>query len=251
MTPPAPPFAPVRRQSLADDLALRIQGMIEAEGYAPGDRLPTIATMAERFGVGHPTLREALKKLETLGAVTVRHGSGVYIGSRPNSLFVSNTVLAGAPSRKTLLDLVEARIPIELATVALAARHASEDDLERMGNLLDRAEAHLNDDAVLSTTNMAFHETIALATGNGVLHQLLHVLSNVFQEEQRAIIDIHGSRRRDHDEHRGIFEAIRQRDEALADARMRAHLEGVREVLLRWDGRVPSATPASQTMPLS
>ena len=236
--PPAPPAAPalgpVRRQSLADDLAQRIKDVIDAEEYGPGDRLPTIAAMSERFGVGHPTLREALKKLETLGAVVVRHGSGVYVGDRPNPLFVSNPVLAGAPSKKTLLDLVEARLPLELETTALAARRATDEELAQLAALLARAEAHLADGDVLNATNMSFHTAIARASGNGVLYQLLDALSNLFLDEQRAILDIFGSRERDHAEHLAILEALRAHDEDEAVARMRAHLEGVRAVLLQW-----------------
>ena len=239
MTPPhaSTPheIAPARRQGLADDLAQWIKDMIDAEAYAPGDRLPTIAAMSERFGVGHPTLREALKKLETLGAVVVKHGSGVYVGARPNPLFVSNPVLAGAPSKKTLLDLVEARLPLELETTALAARRATDDDLAALAALLERAEAHLADGDVLNTTNMSFHTAIAKASGNGVLFQLLDALSNLFLDEQRAILDIFGSRERDHAEHLAILEALRAHDEATAVARMRAHLEGVRAVLVRWN----------------
>lgn len=245
------PIAPVRRHSLADDLARRLKAMIDEEGYVADDRLPSISEMARRFGVGHPTLREALKKLETLGVVTVRHGSGVYIGSRPSALFVSNPVLGGAPTRKTLVDLIEARIPLELATVALAARNATEGDLARMAQLLARAEANIENDAVLNTTNMAFHEAIALATGNSVMHQLLHVMSDVFKDEQRAIIDIYGSRQRDHSEHLGILEALRAGDEALAVERMRAHLEGVREVLLRWNGTPSTLANGLTTTSLS
>jgi GntR family transcriptional repressor for pyruvate dehydrogenase complex len=235
-------FAPVRRQSLSDDLAQRIKDMIDTEAYAPDDRLPTINDMASRFGVGHPTLREALKKLETLGAVVVKHGSGVYVGARPNPLFVSNPVLSGAPSKKTLLDLVGARLPIELETTALAARHATDDDLAEMTVLLDRAEAHLADGDALNTTNMSFHAAIAKASGNGVLYQLLDALSDLFNDEQRAILDIFGSRQRDHAEHLGILEALKAHDEERAVALMRAHLEGVRSVLLQWDeDTTPSA----------
>jgi len=237
-------LSPVLRQSLPDDLAQRIKALIEADGYAPGDRLPSIAVMARRFGVGAPTLREAIKKLETLGAVVVKHGSGVYVGERPNPLFVPNSVLAGAPSKKTLVDLIEARVPIETTAVALAARHASADDLAAMQALLDRAEANLDDDDVLNATNMAFHTAIAAASGNTVLHQLSDVLARLFQDEQRVIIDIFGSRERDHAEHVGILDALRARDEALAVERMRTHLEGVRAALLQWDGDgAPDGTP--------
>lgn len=228
--------APVLRQSLPDDLARRITGLIEGDGYAPGDRLPSIAELSARFGVGAPTLREALKKLETLGTVVVKHGSGVYVGDRPNRMIVSNGTLAGTPSKKTLLDLLEARLPVELTTVRLAAVHATAEDIATMESLLAHAEANLDDDDVLNATNMAFHRAIAEASGNGVLHQLLDVLTSLFQGEQRAIIDIHGSRRRDHAEHAEILDALRSRDADLAVARMRAHLEGVRAVLLQWDG---------------
>ena len=104
-----------------------------------------------------------------------------------------------------------------------------------MAALLARAQAHLDQGDVLNTTNMAFHAAIARASGNGVLRQMLEVLTKLFQSEQRVILDIHGSRQQDHAEHLGVLEALRAHDEALAAERMRAHLVGVRDVLLRWD----------------
>lgn len=227
-------FAPVPKQSLSDDLAQRIKVLIERGGYAAGDRLPSISEMARRFGVGAPTLREALKKLETVGAVSVRHGSGVYVGEGLDTLLLSNPVLSGSPSKKTLLDLIGARIPLEVQTARMTAEHATPEHLARMEELLAHAEVHLEDDEALNAANMAFHREIAAASGNAVLHQLLEVLTSLFREEQRVILRIHGSRVRDHAEHRQIFEALRQREPALAAERMRAHLEGVREVLLQW-----------------
>lgn len=230
-------FAPVVRQNLPDDLAHRIKELIQAEGFQPGDRLPTIARMAKRFGVGAPTVREALKKLETVGAVGIKHGAGVYVGSYPNSLLVSNPVFGGTASKKLLLDLVEARIPIEIQSAEMAAKQATEEHLDEMGRLLAHAEQNLDDDPVLSVTNMAFHRQIAVASGNTVFPQILEVLSNLFRNEHRIILGIYGSRRQDHTEHLDILEAIRGRRETLAAERMRTHLEGVREALLRSDSR--------------
>ena len=235
-------FAPVIRQTLADDLAQRLKQLIKAAGYQPGDRLPPISEMARRFGVGHPTLREALKRLETVGAVHIRHGSGVYVGRNDNTLLVTNPTFDGAVTRKLLLDLIEARIPIEVQSVALAAGNVTAEHLREMRQFLAKAEENLDDDATLNATNMAFHRHIALASGNTVLSQLLGVLSTLFQREQRMILDIYGSRRKDHVEHMGILEALEKRNEPLAVARMRAHLEGVREVLHRWD---PQSTPVA------
>jgi GntR family transcriptional repressor for pyruvate dehydrogenase complex len=87
---------------------------------------------------------------------------------------------------------------------------------------------------------MAFHQRVALASGNTVIAEILDVLSSLFHDEQRMILDIHGSRRNDHREHERILEALEARDEPLAVERMSAHLEGVRTVLLNWD---PKANP--------
>jgi DNA-binding FadR family transcriptional regulator len=72
-------FAPVERQSLTDQLVSRIKAIVESGEYATGDRLPAIAEMARGFGVGAPTVRVALTKLEMMRLVEIRHGSGVYV----------------------------------------------------------------------------------------------------------------------------------------------------------------------------
>ena len=230
----------VSKTNLADELTGRLLQLIRSGEYQPGDRLPAIMKMAKSFGVGHPTLREALRKLEVTGAVEIRHGSGVYIKRGHDMLLVSNPTFAGDASRKMLLDLIEARIPIETRAMALAATHAEDEHFERMAALLDEAEEHMADDVKLSETNMAFHREIAVASGNTVLAQLQEVLSKLFQEEQRAILNIYGSREQDHREHAGLLDALRQRDPALAEQRMRDHLGGVRDVVLQWD---PDRTP--------
>lgn len=230
-------FAPVARQSLPDDLAQRIKQLIQAEGYGPGDRLPTITRMAQRFEVGAPTLREALKKLQTVGAVEIKHGSGVYVGRSPNTMLISNPIFDGIASKKLLLDLIEARIPMEIQSAIMAARRATEEHLAEMERLLVVAEQNLDDDPTLSVTNMSFHRQVAVASGNMVVPQILEVLANLFRNEQRIILGIYGSRRQDHTEHAGILAAIREKAETTAAERMRTHLEGVRTALLQWDLR--------------
>ena len=233
-------ISPIARQNLSDDLAARVRQLISDGEYASGDRLPSIAEMARSFGVGHPTLREALKKLETLGIITIRHGSGVYVGRDDNSLLIPNPVFSGAATQKLLLDLIEARTPVEMTTAALAAEHATAEQLQEMRGLLQQAAQSFEDDVVLSALNMKFHREIAAASGNSVLAQLLEVLTQTFRHEQRLLLDIYGFRQKDHQEHWGILQALESRDPALAKERMQLHLEGVRQVLLRWNAAAVS-----------
>jgi GntR family transcriptional repressor for pyruvate dehydrogenase complex len=235
-------FEPVLRTSLSDDIAQRITQLIQTGAHGPGARLPAISQMARQFGVGAPTLREALKKLETVGVVEIRHGSGVYVGKSPDSLLISNPVLeAAAPSKKLLTDLIEARIPIELQTAALAATQATPAHLDEMERLLAQAGQSFDDAALLNQVNLAFHRQIALASGNVVMHQILDVLSNLFRQEQRLILNIHGRREDDHQEHVEIYAALRARDAGLAASRMQSHLERVRDMLRQWEPPNPPA----------
>jgi GntR family transcriptional repressor for pyruvate dehydrogenase complex len=236
-------FRPVVKQSLSDRLARRIINMIQSGKCKEGDRLPSIMEMARQFGVGHPTVREALKKLETMGVVEIRHGSGVYVVRCEEALIVASTDFTGTVTKKLLVDLIRARIPLEVLSMGDAARNATDEQLKEMRRLLTSAGERIEDDEALNTLNMSFHQLIAAASGNSVVAQLLEVLHDLFTEEQRIILRVFGiSRERDHDEHLGLLEALEKRDEALATRRMRQHLQGVEEALLRWD---PERHPVS------
>lgn len=141
----------------------------------------------------------------------------------------------GKVTKKLLLDLIQARTPIEMQSVALATKNATAEDFEEMRRLLKTAGENLDNDAVLNSVNMAFHQQIAAASGNTVIAQLLDVMQDLFTDEQRLILGIFGSRKRDHKEHLSIFAALEQRQEAVAVERMRKHLDGVATAIQRWD----------------
>ena len=228
-------IAPLLRTRLPNDLAERIKLMIQRDDYRVGDRLPAIASLARDFEVGAPTVREALKRLEMAGTVSIRHGSGVYVVRENDSLLMTNPVFTGAPTKKMLLDLIDARSAIEVTGAGLAAVHASEAQLDEMARLLDQAAANLHDDDVLNQTNMSCHRSIAIASDNAVFRQLLEVLTSLITRDQRAILNIQNSCGDDHLQHVGIYHALRLRDDTLARDRMRQHLEKVRDARERWD----------------
>ena len=66
----------IERPKLRDVVADRLKTFILEGDLKPGDRLPTEAELATRFGVSRPSLREAIKSLEFLGIVEARRGRG-------------------------------------------------------------------------------------------------------------------------------------------------------------------------------
>lgn len=228
-------FSPVLKQSLSDELAHRIRGMIRKGDYQLGDRLPPILEMARRFGVGHPTIREALKKLETMGIVEIRHGSGVYVSRSEEVLLVASPDFSGTVTKKLLLDLIRTRVPLETQSVANAVEHGTADHLAEMRRLLTIAGDNLDNDDILHEVNTGFHREIARASGNAVLGQILDALHDLFASEQRLILGIFAAREVDHRAHLAILEAIELRDAALGVERMRKHLQDVMNSITSWN----------------
>ncbi len=225
-------FEPVAKQSLTDRLALRIREQIRTGGRGEGDRLPAIVEMARQFGVGQPTIREALKKLQTMGVVEIRHGSGVYVKSSDDLFVVAAPEYAGTVTKEMLLDLVRTRLALELEAVRAAARHATPEQTAEMRRVLAGTDDDGRRDAEHGANGARFHDLVAAASGNRVLVQLLAALQHLFVSEQQAVF---GAEDHDDREHRHILDAIDRRDETLAVTRMRAHFDGLEAAVRQWD----------------
>jgi GntR family transcriptional regulator, transcriptional repressor for pyruvate dehydrogenase complex len=228
-------FGPVSKQSLSERLARQIRVLIQQGDFQPGDRLPAIMEMARRFRVGHPTVREALKTLETIGVVEIRHGSGVYVNRSEDVLVLASPHHATTFTKKLLLDLLRTRQPLEIAAIVAAVEHGAASQLQEMRQLLATAGQNLTDDDELNRVNMAFHREISLASGNTVLLQTLDVLRELFTDEQRLILGIIPSREGDHQEHLEILAALERRDATLAAQLMQAHVENTLAAVMQWD----------------
>ena len=96
------------RSPLWQAIAGTLQAEIRAGHYRPGDKLPTEAELAARFGVNRHTVRQALASLAELDLVHPRRGAGVFVTARPTDYrlgqrvrFHQNVLAAGqTPSRR-------------------------------------------------------------------------------------------------------------------------------------------------------
>jgi GntR family transcriptional regulator, transcriptional repressor for pyruvate dehydrogenase complex len=219
------------RPSGSDLLTEQILDLIERAGLGPGDRLPTVQALATRFAVASPTMREALRRLQAVGVVELRHGSGVYVRHAGRRVVLPNP-FPGRLNIETILDLLDARLLIEPHLASLAA-HADEAAIAELAELIDRAGNLLegSQDEPLSVANLGFHRGVARCSGNAVLGQVIDTLLDLYQPEQMEILRLYADRVHDHEEHAAILEAIQRHDPALASERMQRHLEGVRTVV--------------------
>jgi GntR family transcriptional repressor for pyruvate dehydrogenase complex len=222
----------VVRRSLLDDLATSMLSLIADRKLSVGDQFESVRSLAERFKVAVPTVREALRRLEATGAVELRHGSGVYVGPNVDRLVLANP-LALAPSADRLVELLQARALIEPPVAPLAAATRGSAALEQMEQDLATAAELIasGDHARLAEVNMDFHRSLAQASGNATLAEVVESVTVVNAREQLEILHIHGDRQADLDEHRAIYDAVQSGDSDLAELLTREHLDGVLAVI--------------------
>ncbi|MGH3631896.1 MAG: FadR/GntR family transcriptional regulator [Sciscionella sp.] len=225
---------PVRRLKVADAVAAQLEELILQKHYAVGDRLPAERMLAEEFGVGRTSMREALRMVEATGLVRTQHGVGAFVVSttRRNDGLASMLVF----DHVTVRDLFEVRTTLERETASLAARRRSETAVEDLRELIgEMADDHLTDETFVELDGR-FHLAVADATNNPLYAQLMGTLRPLFLTYSRRVIGLPGRRETAHAGHTEILEAIvakRGRDAGAAairhirqvEADIVAHLE--------------------------
>ena len=208
--------------------------LVKEQNLEPGDRLPSVKELAERFQVATPTIREALRLLEMAGNLDIRHGSGIYL-RRPETRVMVTNPYARSLDTHTILNLLQARLLIEPSVAELAAAHASAKDLDGLDVLLADTGQYLSGqesaDAVLGVANMRFHRGIADSAGNSILADVVFSLTEVHIKEQMAVLDLYNNRVRDHEQHRLILAALMKRDVREARQLMFEHIDEVITVI--------------------
>lgn len=116
------------RTPIWSSIAATLSGEIAEGLYLPGDKLPTEAQLATRFGVNRHTVRHALSALVKAGTVHTRRGAGAFVAQTPTDYpigkrvrFHQNLVAAGRTPAKTVLS-VETRLasPAEREALEIA-----------------------------------------------------------------------------------------------------------------------------------
>lgn len=210
-----------------------LQRAIETGAYSEGDRLPPERQLAATFHAARSTVRRALDQLEKAGLVSRRLGSGTFVGATATSARrVSDLADQVSP-----LQLIEARLAVEPFTTRLAVLHATRRDLDDMEVVLAHAEDAVNDKDDFSKWDGEFHLLIARASANPLLinvyRQINHVRLHAQWDAMKEKIltpDVIAAYNR---QHRGIFNALNERDAQGAYALITEHLEKARDDLVR------------------
>ena len=209
-----------------------IRGEISARKLRPGDRLQPEADLARSLGVSRPTVREALKVLESQNVLRSSTGptGGTFIGAIDGAgvaeYLTDSISLLLDVDELTLEELWEAREITDVPAAELAAYQRTEQDRFVIEKTVQMDELKEGIDII---SDISFHTAIAEASKNRMLslvarsiHMSLKTLAERYVIPEDVLTEV---KRISQQQHRLICEAISGRDGALAASRMREHLQ--------------------------
>ena len=220
---PRMPNAP----GLTERVAGALLAKIEEGAFPPGTRLPSENDLAEQFGVSRTVLREAISRLKHEGVVEGRQGSGVFVTEQAR-IKPLRIEVASVESLESILHIIELRRAIEgeaASQAALKRTAAQMAEIEAALKRIDKDDAAGKDGVA---ADLAFHSTIAEASGNPFIVKTLEFLSQYLETASR-VTRANDARRADflrqlREEHAAIVAAIHNRDPFAARNAAEAHM---------------------------
>ncbi len=200
----------------AERIAGEIEEMIRREGIGPGGRLPTEHTLARRFRVSRPIVREAIQALKALGVVESRPRVGLRVLPFDPGAHMRR-MIPRIRTHEERAELYEFRRLLEPAVLRLAARRAPREELDRLEEMLEvplprgRAAA-----AEGLARDVAFHEGLWRLAGNRFVWSLRELLVRFFADLERGRIT-EAIVRKTNAEHLAIVRALKAGDLARAE----------------------------------
>ncbi|MBK0417809.1 FadR family transcriptional regulator [Leucobacter sp. CSA1] len=216
-------FEPVTPVHTYQRIVEQIERAIVSGEVPVGSQLASERDLMAQFGVSRPTVREALRILQSMGLIESRpgmRGGPLVLAPSPSALRRSFRAMLGT-SAMDVSELVQFRVVLEGSTSKLAALRRTDADLDRMRAAVERMRAAAEtNDPDFADADLEFHEAIWAASRNGILEMSGQAVSGVLRllMRQEEADDQNDNRVKlsstTTDE--GLFEAIAAQDAQLA-----------------------------------
>jgi GntR family transcriptional regulator, transcriptional repressor for pyruvate dehydrogenase complex len=227
-------------QQIADEL----RGLIVSGELSDGESLGREPDLVQRFGVSRPSLREALRILETEGLIRVVRGlhGGVVVQSPDQRMTARTAALVLQARNVSLADVFEARSMLEpLAAKAVASSRKRKSAAAELRTLIEEERASLEDPEAFGQANARFHERLVALANNQTLSILTEMLNEIVVRAVTAVsrgedsIGSLATRRRGIRSQERLVELIAGGQAAAVEDHWRSHMTVVSRVMLGQD----------------
>lgn len=231
-------FQPLKKGRLSEEIVEYIKNLIVQGRLKPSDKLPSERDLAERFNVGRPTVREAIRTLELMGLVEVFPGhKGTTIKNPELDTYMES--LREQMSwmiqieRTTLQQLAEVRDSLETRIALLTAERATENQVREMQSILEDMKVTTNDINAYLEKGIEFHSVMARATQNPIFFAIWNAFADLIFRYYRDLLkdlDIKILKKL-YQVNIAVFEAILSKDPEKIQQAMSQHIDAEHEIL--------------------
>jgi GntR family transcriptional regulator, transcriptional repressor for pyruvate dehydrogenase complex len=227
-------MAKIRQKTVVEQVMEQIKELIASGEYQPGDKLPTEHELAERFGIGRSSIREAIKIFNYLGVLKSKAAKGTFLSDRAN---ISTEALSWAilMGKEEQHELIETRGAIELWSVINLTRQsiekseAVEEVLKELQKEVDEMKAGIESASPETTVeaDYNFHNIIVKSTGNTLFYAIYQTLKSFMYEEIVKSQDDYSDRSLIVSEHQHIVDTIRSGEINQSVVTFSSHIENI------------------------
>jgi GntR family transcriptional repressor for pyruvate dehydrogenase complex len=230
------------RTPLVETVAGRLRELIVHGGFQAGDRLPSEVELVKQLQVSRPVLREAVNRLEAIGLLSVRHGSGTFVADREwlsSCIKLVGSSMAIEP--RELFQFLEFRRVVESYAARRAAAAAEPDQVAALEQLLEEAlNVAPQGSSQAMQADFRFHCTLVEIGGNRLMRNVMELLQefimvSMMRAQPIVWVDPEGA-----GVHRAIMRAIRDRSPEAAEQAVHAHMDLLAKRLAAVDGDDPA-----------
>ena len=212
-----------------EEITQRIIDLIVEQALPPGAPLPTELSLMDDLGVSRNSIREAIKALQALGIVEVRHGYGTFVGSGGSAALQTwllfRTRVRGTTDVGRLRDLLEVR---EMIETELTRRVACSHRPELIAELEACVARMRRSGPDTAAADREFHDLICAEAGFELARELTGLFWDVYQalegELGGPVAAPHGTAER----HQIIVDALVLGDADVAAEAVHRHFDEVR-----------------------
>ena len=227
-------FEAIRKSSAPEIVVEQILKQLQSGEITTGARLPSQRALAQSFGVGRSSMREALNALAVMGYLDVQQGRGTFIAQQLPDANPSISKLQAALKAGSLLDVIELRETLECKAAELAAERSDSRHLRRLEQALRDMEDREEDYRRFLQADVEFHITLAEATTNQIFSEIVRfLLEKVVGHHETFKTTLISLEYRSHSIRtlKQVLACIKREDGRGAAEWMREHLNAIRREL--------------------
>jgi GntR family transcriptional repressor for pyruvate dehydrogenase complex len=226
-------FIKIKHARVYESVIEQIVTLIKHNKLKPGDKLPSERELAGKLSINRAPLREAFRVLEYRGLIESKPGGGRFVRDLRQDLFTNNEDILISLKKYSILELLEAREVLEVKIAEIAAKKALEKDIVFIEEVMNKTKYEERSVESNMQYDTEFHLSVSKATHNFVFVNIMKLHLDLLNETSRNTLNIPGRIEKQFQEHRLIFEAIRDHDVKKAGETTLEHLKNIRNAITK------------------